>query len=144
MGNARQDLRERLRSLGLRATTARLAVLALLRDAAGPLTHDAVQAKLGEGAPDTATLYRVLADLTARGLLRRMDLGDHVWRFELVDDRRDVTPDHPHFLCDGCGVVACLPPLQLTPTLGALPALLHGAQLHLRVSGRCATCAAPA
>ena len=144
MGTGLADLRDRLRALGLRATTTRLAVLALLRDEGGPLTHDAVQAKLGEHAPDTATLYRVLADLTTSGLLRRMDLGDHVWRFELLDDERGVAPDHPHFLCDGCGVVACLPPLQVTPTLGALPALLHGAQLHLRVSGRCASCAAPA
>jgi len=32
---------------------------------------------------DRATLYRNLVDMTDAGLLRRVDLGDHVWRYEL-------------------------------------------------------------
>jgi Fur family ferric uptake transcriptional regulator len=94
------------------------------------------------GDLDRATVYRILADLHQAGLLRRMDLGDHIWRFELLDTCRTVRDDHAHFLCTECGVVTCLPELELRATRGPLPAALRGAEITLRVSGRCAECVA--
>jgi Fur family ferric uptake transcriptional regulator len=140
--NVHQELRDRLRQLGLRATSPRLAVLVALHDEARPLSHEEVMDQISEGGFDRATVFRILADLAEVGLLRRMDLGDHVWRYELMDACRSVEADHPHFLCEGCGAVACLPPLELRATTGPLPALLAGAALHLRVTGRCGPCVA--
>lgn len=136
------ELRERLRALGLRATSVRLAVLGALHEQARPMTHDALMVHLGPGGFDGATVYRVLADLSEIGLLRRMDLGDHVWRFELDDPCRAVRADHAHFLCDGCGDVTCLPELEVRPRQGPLPEALRGAQLSLQLSGRCSRCVA--
>ena len=136
----RTEMRARLKELGLRATSPRLAVLVVLNDAMEPLSHEVIMGRLGESL-DRATVYRILADLCSKGLLRRMDLGDHIWRFELADRCGWQTNNHAHFLCDDCGVVTCLPELEIQPANnGVLPARLVGAQLHLRLSGRCGEC----
>lgn len=135
------ELRGQLKAHGLRATGLRLAALQVLHDRATPLTQDQILGELPEGMFDPASLWRSLAELADKGVLRRMDLGDRVWRYELVDACRSVAPDHAHFLCHDCGLVRCLPPLQLVSKDGELPEILVGAQLTLRVSGTCAECA---
>ncbi len=138
--DTRTEMRARLKELGLRATSPRLAVLVALKDATEPLSHEALMGRLSEPL-DRATVYRILSDLCGKGLLRRMDLGDHIWRFELADSCGWLSNNHAHFLCDDCGVVTCLPELEIQAANGALPARLVGAQLHLRLSGRCGECA---
>ncbi len=135
------ELKERLRSLGLRATGSRVAVLSELHEQGRPMTQAEVMARLGPGF-DGATVYRVLSDLAEIGLLRRLDLGDKVWRFELDDVCRGVAIDHPHFMCESCQTVTCLPELVLRTRDGAVPEALVGAELTVRISGRCRTCAA--
>lgn len=134
------ELRERLKKLGLRATSTRLAVLHTLHDAAGPLTHEQVMDSPTTRSLDRATVYRILADLSEAGILRRMDLGDHVWRFEFLDGCRSISDDHAHFLCEACQQVTCLPPLEVRAVSGALPQVLRGAEIRLEVRGRCAEC----
>lgn len=136
------ELRAQLKAHGLRATGLRLAALQVLHDRATPMTQEQILRNLPEGVFDPASLWRSLSELSEKGVLQRMDLGDRVWRFELVDACRSISPDHAHFLCDDCGVVRCLPPVQLVAKQGALPEVLEGAKLKLRVSGRCAECAA--
>jgi len=141
--DARQEMRSRLRSLGLRATSSRLSVLVGLHDHDGPMSHLELMDHLGEGQLERATVYRILSDLAEAGLLRRMDLGDKVWRYELLDPCcRTIADDHAHFLCLACKSITCLPELELRPVGGgSLPAELRGAELHLRVTGRCGACA---
>lgn len=136
-----RELRDLLRASSLRATTPRLAVLEQLHEHRGPMTHEEVMRRLGADAFDRASVYRILSDLTESGLLRRMDLGDHIWRYELQDACRAIDDDHAHFLCEQCGTVSCLPPLELRAKAGRLPAVLQGAEIHLKVTGRCAECA---
>lgn len=135
-----QELRTMLRERGLRATGARLVVLTALHDQRGPMTHEQVMAQLDEGFTDKATVWRILSDLAEKGILRRMDLGDRVWRYELLDDCRTVADDHGHFLCEECGVVRCLPPLRVTDTNGGIPDALRGAAFRMRLTGRCVDC----
>jgi len=135
------ELRGRLRELGLRATRPRLAVLAELHEQAGPVSHPELMDLLGEASFDRATVYRILADLSEVELLRRMDLGDKVWRYELIDHCRTIADDHAHFLCVACNRVTCLPELELRPVGGGpLPEELRGADIHLKVTGRCGAC----
>jgi Fur family transcriptional regulator, ferric uptake regulator len=147
MGAGRHDhttaeLRDLLKARGLRATSPRLAVLAELHEVARPLSHEELMERLGPGRFDRATIYRILADLSDAGILTRMDLGDHVWRHELVDACRKIPDDHAHFLCTECGEVTCLPALELRAVNGPLPPTLRGADLQLKVTGRCAQCVA--
>ncbi|MBZ0120542.1 MAG: transcriptional repressor [Sandaracinaceae bacterium] len=135
-------LRETLRKVGLRATSARAAVLRCLIDAARPLTHAEVCELLGDAGFDRATVHRNLNDLAAAGLVRRRDLGDHLWRFELStgEEAHDET-EHAHFICTECGDVECLPEgaIDLRPVRGAPKALKQG-KVQIEVRGACNDC----
>ncbi len=104
------DLRERLQAVGLRCTAARLTVLQHLVDNTGPKTHAEVSDALADKGFDRATIYRNLIELTEAGILSRVELGDHVWRFELraTDAAGRHEESHPHFVCTSCGEVSCL------------------------------------
>ena len=108
-----QSVQSVIRGAGLRATPARLATLQLVRQSESPLTHADVAKTLAASGIDKATVFRNLNDLAEAGLLRRTELGDHVWRFEAT--RGDGSDDvgHPHFVCVDCGSVTCLDDVQL-------------------------------
>ncbi len=136
------EVRAILKSQALRATAQRIAVLVVLHEQQAPMTHEEVMGLLSVGEYDKATIWRVLSDLSGVGILRRMDLGDRVWRYELQDACRTVTDDHPHFLCEACSEVTCLPPLEVRAIGGSIPQALLNADFHIRISGRCGNCAA--
>jgi Fur family transcriptional regulator, ferric uptake regulator len=105
-------LKHAIREAGLRATPARVATLQFLRESSTPQTHAAVADFLGPLGADKATAYRNLNDMADAGLLRRTELGDHLWRFEAIAS--DAGHSHPHFLCVDCGAIRCLEDVQLT------------------------------
>ncbi len=110
----RKSVQAEIRACGLRATPARVSTLLYLRGRGAPLTHAEVATGLEELGFDKATLFRNLNDLSEAGLLRRTELGDHVWRFEPRDGSAGSDTGHPHFVCVDCGSVTCLEQVQLT------------------------------
>ena len=106
------SVRRAIREAGLRATPARMATLQWLRVSNTPLTHAVVADHLATAGIDKATAFRNLNDLVEAGLLRRTEVGDHVWRFEATTAEDDDA--HPHFLCVDCGTVSCLSDVKLT------------------------------
>lgn len=134
------DLRATLRQAGLRATPSRIAVLGLLRRHTTPLSHGEVVASVDDQGWDRATIYRNLMDLTEVGLARRTDVGDHVWRFEA---KSGDTPEdeHPHFVCTECGIIECLPELQLrVPRRTRTPRAIRDRQVEVQLRGLCDDC----
>jgi Fur family transcriptional regulator, ferric uptake regulator len=130
------QLRAAIRGVGLRATRSRLAVLAMLRGAAQPLSHGEVADRLGW---DRATIYRNLTDLADAGLVRRTDLGDHVWRFEAIAaGHRD--DQHPHFVCTACGTVECLPEVELALRRVRAPRAVRARKVEIHLRGLCDGC----
>lgn len=113
-GSDKTEIRDAIRAAGLRATPARMATLEMLQDAGSPLTHADVAEHLAESGIDKATAFRNLNDMTDAGLLRRSELGDHVWRFEPIRASEHHESSHPHFLCVDCGSVSCLEDVTLT------------------------------
>jgi len=105
----------------LRSTGPRVAVLRALGSAASPVTHAVLAEQLADEGMDRATIFRNLTDLVAAGLVRRIDAGDHVWRFEVRRTAAHAQSDHPHFTCVDCGSVSCLQDLtvQIVPVAGA-------------------------
>lgn len=103
-----------IRETGLRATPARIATLKLLHAATSPLTHAEVSDELRDLGVDKATVFRNLNDMASAGLLRRTELGDRVWRFELVAAEDEHGSAHPHFVCVDCGTVSCMDEIKLT------------------------------
>lgn len=134
------ELRTLLKSHQMRVTTVRMAVLKTLHDHESPMTHEQIMESLASGSYDKASVWRLLSELAEKGLLRRMDLGDRVWRYELLDACRAVDASHAHFLCNQCGDVACLPPLEIRTRGGELPAALKRAEFTVRVEGVCGDC----
>jgi Fur family ferric uptake transcriptional regulator len=132
------ELRAAVRSKGLRATPPRLAVLELLRACDAPVSHAEVADRLASRAWDRATIYRNLIDLAEAGLVRRTDVGDHVWRFEVVRDDHDAA--HPHFVCTECGTVECLPELELATRRARAPRAVRQRQVEVQVRGLCDAC----
>jgi Fur family ferric uptake transcriptional regulator len=139
-------LRDRLRSAGLRSTGPRVEVLKCLEASTAPLTHAEVFEKVAAKGLDRATVYRNLTDLVEVGFLRRYDLGDHVWRFELLREEGGKPghgPDpHAHFVCSDCGTVECLPAttVALQGARGAPKALKKTASLDIQIRGVCDRC----
>lgn len=130
-------IKQAIREAGLRATPARIATLQLLRGTGSPLTHASVAEHLAETGIDKATAFRNLNDMAEAGLLRRTEVGDHVWRFEATYGEHDK--DHPHFLCIECGTVSCLDNVRLTS--GSKRASeKYGQVTEILLRGRCNDC----
>ena len=110
---------------GSRSTPARIAVLKILSEAKKPMSHGELADCLQTRNFDRATVFRNLTDLTEVGLLSRIDLGDHIWRFELK-------ACHPHFVCTDCGDVSCLSEndIQVSTKLAAISEVLLKGQCH--------------
>jgi len=138
----RERLRARIRDAGLRCTAARLAVLGALAHSESPVTHADIVVTLAPRGFDRATVYRNLVELNEAGLLSRVDLGDHVWRFELRSDDPNQADEHPHFVCTECGEVSCLVGVEvkLTPTSGTKRKHV-GEVTEVLLKGRCPRCA---
>lgn len=111
---ARNWAKQTIQAVGLRATPARVATLLVLREATTPLSHAEVSLRLADLDIDRATVFRNLNDLASANLLRRSELGDHVWRFELIAGQEEGHASHPHFVCVDCGSVACMQGIELT------------------------------
>lgn len=130
-----------IRSVGLRVTQPRLAVLAVLTKATGPLSHgDLVEALAGQGF-DRVTLYRNLNDLAEAGIVRRTEVGDRVWRFERKQDSHALNGHHPHFTCTDCGSVSCLPDKVIRiAASGRVPRAVRDRSVEVTLRGLCDRC----
>ncbi|MBM4257200.1 MAG: transcriptional repressor [Deltaproteobacteria bacterium] len=139
------EQRQAIGEAGLRGTASRIAVLRLLETAGKPLSHAEVCRALSASGFDKATLYRNLIDLTEGGLLSRIDVGDHTWRFEFRYKEQGPEQEHPHFVCAECGAISCLfgVRIQISSPTQFSRALKAGA-ITIQFKGRCDQCAAVA
>ena len=105
------------------------------------MSHSEVVDALAGHTWDRSTLYRNLMDLAEAGLLRRSELGDRTWRFEVACDDHGHADHAAHFLCTECGTIACLPDIVLTPRGGqSLPRALAQGEIEVQIQGRCDSC----
>ena len=137
--NSQEWAREKIRSVGLRATPARIATLRVLHGSESPLTHAEVSDELQNLEIDKATVFRNLTDLVARNVLRRSALGDNVWRFEIIKESAQEHDSHPHFICVNCGSVSCMEDVELKQkSKSTSPLFKHVTEIVLR--GHCTDC----
>lgn len=134
-----EQSRQAIRDAGLRATPARVATLDLLRESTSPLTHAEVAEHLGKTGVDKATAFRTLNDMSEAGLLRRTELGDRVWRFEMIAENESKHSAHPHFVCVECGQVSCLGDIKLTKKSLSSSAQI-GRITEILLRGQCTDC----
>jgi Fur family ferric uptake transcriptional regulator len=133
------DFARKLTELGLRPTGLRLSLLNALAAAGRACTAGELLAHLRRSRQvNKVTVYRLLWEFTARGLVRRVAAQGKAARFELAWGQ----PPHPHFQCDRCGAVQCLEPVSLEEVWAVLKGPLgHRAdRLEIRVTGLCREC----
>jgi Fur family ferric uptake transcriptional regulator len=133
-----EHVRGLIRNAGLRATPGRMAVLSVLVAAKGPLTHAEVYERVGAQGADSSTIFRALNDMSSAGLLRRMELGDHSWRYELLVKHHPDDGPHAHFLCLACGEIFCLNSVDVQSQLSKEKAVSSVSEVLLK--GHCSTC----
>ncbi|MFN8599009.1 MAG: transcriptional repressor [Candidatus Binatia bacterium] len=136
------EIRTDIRAAGLRSTAPRIAVLERLRRARAPLSHPELTAQLVPLGFDRATIYRNLVDLADAGLVSRVEVGDHVWRYEVRG--REHAPgeaEHSHFVCNDCGTVSCLPEVSIAirPAPGSRRSVVAEIS-DVVLKGRCESC----
>ena len=108
MNISKIDARALLQERALRVTGPRLSVLRVLAAAESPLSYTEVLEHLGETDCCPTTIYRNLVKLRDAGLAPVVSRAEGVDRYALADGRDDRHL-HPHFVCDKCSRVACLP-----------------------------------
>ena len=136
------ELRDALHHVGLRVTAPRLAVLTSL--AGHPHADaDTLFQDVRTSLPGTSVqaVYNVLGDLSAAGLLRRIEPAGSPARYE-----RRVDDNHHHLVCRACGAIE-----DVDCTVGAAPCLApsstHGFTIdeaEVTFWGLCPTCASAA
>ena len=109
---ASEELRQKLQHLGLKWTLPRHRIFDVLLHTQDHLSveeiHQALE-KIGQKTA-VATVYRTVHLFESLGLLARLDLGDGVERFELIQSAHR----HHHLLCTQCHSVTEIPMEILT------------------------------
>jgi Fur family ferric uptake transcriptional regulator len=137
----RAKWRKALRDAGLKCTEQRLAVLHELELAEVPMSHREMHERLAHFQWDPATTFRNLNDLCEGQLVARIDVGDHVWRFELRPRATQRPGHHPHFLCVSCGAITCLHEVSVVDAARRLTRSGSAAVVEeVLLKGRCADC----
>ena len=106
---------ERMRNAGMRVTRPRLIVLALLHEVGGHRSADDlvdVMRERGTTVP-RASVYNVLNDLLAHGIVMRVDAGPGRALYEAP------TNWHHHFVCRDCNLI-----LDVPCAVGSKPCML--------------------
>ncbi len=139
MSITKDEARKLLHESTLRVTAPRVAVLRVLAEARNPLSYTEVLERLGETDWDSATIYRNLVKLRNAGVTAVVSRAAGIDRYALAG-AGDDGHRHPHFLCEDCGRIACLPE-ELTASMsmdGPWAASIRKAMVQLR--GECPDC----
>ena len=136
-----QECKALLRKAGLKSTVTRIAVLQHLWLEDRPVSHsDLVQ--ILEQVGDQATIYRTLVSFVDKGIARVASNVTGIVRYEIIEEGEEAHTIHPHFVCQDCGVVTCLPTSTVITTIDPLwkERLQHS---KLQFLGTCAECELP-
>jgi Fur family ferric uptake transcriptional regulator len=132
------DLLERLRTEGLRATTQRRVIVEALLAQPAHITAEDLTALVNERFPEVhaATVYRTLEVLESIGVLYRLANGHAPTEWHMAGH------SHQHLVCDDCGRVEEISNAAFARLASAL-ARDHGFRVdmrHMAITGRCASC----
>lgn len=131
--------RHTLKEAGLYCTEARVAILKVLMEAAGPLSQDQISGQLESRTLNRVTVYRTLESLAEAELVHRAFMEDRAWHFELADHCTEHQC-HPHFTCTRCGVTQCMTDITLPMAVIPRKGFVITRQ-QVRLEGLCPACA---
>jgi Fur family ferric uptake transcriptional regulator len=135
-----EEIVDRLREQGLRATTPRRIIVEALLDHPQHVTAEGLAALVHDRAPlvNVATVYRTLESLQAIGVIDRVPVDQGPAQWHVVDDS-----PHQHLVCKDCGEVTEVSSKEFERLVRALDAAYgFKADGHAAIPGQCAACAA--
>lgn len=144
MSISKDKARALLKAHDLRATGPRMAVLRALARAGRPLSYTEVVELLGETDWDQATVFRNLVKLRDAGITTVVSRVDGMDRYALVSAEHGTEHRHPHFVCEDCGRIDCLPDEIIGEISLPEPWRAAVADAVLQMRGVCPTCRASA
>ena len=109
------EIKKLIKEVGLKNTLSRTAVLKHLKQVNRPISHSELVQRLNEQYGDQATIYRTLLTFVKVGLLRIASRVNGITYYELYNS--EATEHHPHFVCQQCASVSCLPTTTIVRTL---------------------------
>ena len=139
MSLSNDEIRSILSERGLRATAPRVAVYAALATSARPLSYSEVLDMLGPIDCDPATIYRNLIKLKDSGLAPVVSRIDGIDRYAVATEQ-EVEHKHPHFSCDDCGLLTCLPREIMNATILEGPWDKAIQEASIQLHGQCPNC----
>jgi Fur family transcriptional regulator, ferric uptake regulator len=97
---------ELLRAKGMRITKNRVQIIDTLLRAEKPLSLDEIQTRTGAdaGAPDYATVFRVMTLLESLQVAQKVNLHRSCSYYELINPQRH----YDHIICTACGRVTLM------------------------------------
>ncbi len=131
---------ETLQQAGIAETPQRMAVLAILQNAARPLSINLIRAKLETNIRiNKVTVYRIISLFKTRGVIRDVVSTGGTVYFEMATVDHPV---HPHFNCKSCGALNCLTPLTFSQArqLTAAREDYSVDHIEINISGLCHGC----
>lgn len=133
-----EDAQRRLREAGYRNGPARVAVIGVLDEENCCVSASDVHESLGDRV-GLASVYRVLESLQIVGLVRRVDVGDGIARYEPL---RESGEHHHHLVCTECGKVEAFDDPALERAIRRVEAKSGYAvdQHDVVLQGACGTC----
>jgi Fur family ferric uptake transcriptional regulator len=140
--SSQEALIDQARSRGLRITTARRAVCAVLADTHGEhLTAAAIHQRIlasGETSIDPSTVYRTLETLEHAGLITHTHMGHGALVYHVADEA-----PHQHLMCTRCGTSLALAESELAGFFAEITARTGFVPdpSHVALNGLCRDCA---
>ncbi len=137
---ADETAQQLLRENGLRQTASRVAVLKALAAAERPLSLGELLDLLDGKGGDQATVFRTLVRFRELGMSRVVSQADRIDHYVLATGSEVTVHEHPHFECEECRGVSCLPAgAEVTVRAsGKWAASVRAVTIHLR--GECPNC----
>jgi Fur family ferric uptake transcriptional regulator len=133
-----EKMKKLLKTVQLRQTSQRIAVLTTLMSSSKPLTQDQITDRLGQKAPNKVTIYRVLEKLLNAGLVHKAFLRKRTWHYEPSNNCSEKQC-HPHFTCTDCGDTHCLTDVNLPMATSPNNDFVFHRQ-QIRLEGICPRC----
>ena len=137
--SVRQKLAQFLESRKMRKTSERFTILDKIYSSSAHVEVVALHnAMLSDGyRVSIATVYNTLNLLVEAGLVRRINLGDGVARYERIT----ATNNHHHLICTRCGKVKEMKAVELVgDLLSRKPRSFEPAYFTLYIYGLCSRC----
>jgi Fe2+ or Zn2+ uptake regulation protein len=124
-----------LRTRGMRTTPIRLSIISILQRSTAPLSTQQLLATLS-GHPHKTTVYRETETLARAGLLRSIDIGDGIKRYEST-----TREHHHHVICTSCRSIKEIPASSCLQELRSARRIGFSVQDHdVQIFGLCANC----